>query len=105
MSESRALWECLMLSGADVSDYAHETQSVKGRHFGAREFAKHGSPGEVVEAVRDLRESYDEALAEIKLDTALRDAAEAVVDDFGWSESSGFGLKIAALREALVGGE
>lgn len=61
---ARGLWECLLLSGADVSDFAYETRTEEGREAGFREFAIRGSVQEVVDAVRELRADYDEACAE-----------------------------------------
>lgn len=56
----RALWECLQLSGADVSEYAHETNTPEGREAGYQQWMRSGSVAEVVEAVRQLRADYDE---------------------------------------------
>lgn len=60
LSDQRALWECLLLSGVDVSDYAYETRTEEGREAGFREFERRGTGAEVVEAVRQLRTDYDE---------------------------------------------
>lgn len=77
---ARGLWECLLLSGADVSDFAYETRTDEGREAGFWEFARRGSVEEVVEAVRQLRQEYDEAC-----DAAIREmaqtGAEAAVDE------------------------
>lgn len=59
LSDQRALWECLLLSGADVSDYAYETRTEEGREAGFREFERRGTGAEVVEAVRQLRNDYE----------------------------------------------
>lgn len=53
-----ALWEILLLSGADVSEYAYETRTAEGRRTGYLEWLRRGSFDEVVEAVRGLREDY-----------------------------------------------
>lgn len=65
MSAFRDLWEILLLSGADVSIYATETRTEAGREAGFREWYRHGSCADVVEAVRELRESYDDACEEL----------------------------------------
>lgn len=57
----RALWECLLLSGADVSDYAYETRTAEGREVGFQGWMRHGTAAEVVAAVADLRRDYDDA--------------------------------------------
>lgn len=61
---ARGLWECLLLSGADVSDFAYETRTEDGREKGFWEFAARGSVEEVVDAVRQLRKDYDDACEE-----------------------------------------
>ena len=61
-----ALWECLLFSGADVSDFAYETVTAEGRADGLREFCRRGSTVEVVDAVRKLRQDYDLACRELE---------------------------------------
>jgi hypothetical protein len=48
-----------------------------------------------------VTEIVRERQAALRRVAELEAAAREVVEDFGWSESSGFGLKVAALRKAL----
>jgi hypothetical protein len=58
---ARALWECLLLSGADVSDHTYETRTEEGREAGFRDWLRRGSAAGVVDSVRQLREDSDDA--------------------------------------------
>lgn len=60
-AETTALWEILLLCGADVSEYGYETRTEAGREACFQEWFRRGSASEVVEAVRQLRSDYDEA--------------------------------------------
>lgn len=59
-----ALWDCLLASGADVSDYAYETRTREGRSAGFEAFKRRGTVAEVVQSVQELRNDYDEACEE-----------------------------------------
>ena len=61
---ARGLWDCLMYSGADVSDYASETRTGEGRDAGFDQWERMRDSAEMaaeaLDAVRELRDSYDE---------------------------------------------
>lgn len=59
-----ALWDILLTSGADVSEYAHETRTRAGRSAGFEEFKRRGSTAEVVAAVEELRATGEDELRE-----------------------------------------
>lgn len=58
---TEALWECYLLSGADVSEYGYETRTPEGRRACYEEWLRRGTTTEVVAAVRELREEHDRA--------------------------------------------
>lgn len=61
---ARGLWDCLCMTGADVSDYAYETVTPEGRNAGFEQWMRMRTSAdladEVVEAVTELRHSHNE---------------------------------------------
>lgn len=62
---ARGLWDCLLIAGADISDYAEETRTEAGRDAGFAQWARmrtfRDMAGETLEAVTMLREEADGA--------------------------------------------
>lgn len=52
----RELWNTFLETGADPSDYTHETRTAEGQEVGFQDFRKRMMLGDVKFAVQDLRD-------------------------------------------------